>query len=292
MHPSSFHSYSKYDIALDQVVNQVIPGLNLFADLHRIHCGSLAASMLWVAKYQVKRGFYLEVQPLLTFLHYLACVVCRDLSIALEVKLLRVETLCALRDFEAAIHHFCYVINGNTLPKPADVIRSKIKPKTVSFNEKEPLFVGKNYQTLKYISIYQFNQIPYTNVYGKEFLNKVVLCQSRLLISIAEVIYDYPTFDELRSDDVADIQDQQFPGKSKDVSKESLKVQKSLPNGQRKKSREKSVEVPPLVLIDVKTVQPEVLKGKLLAAAEKMLKNILPTLVDSNEGKLILNSAK
>lgn len=209
------------------------------------------------------------MQPLLTLLHYLACVVCKDLSCALEVKLLRVQSLCALRDYEAAIHHFRHVINGHALPKPADVIRVKVKCRSLQFNAKDPLLYEKNYQTLMFLCNVRFNQSPYTNVYGKEFVNKVAVCQSNLLISIAELVHDLPSYDVLSEETGLE---------SQESSKESLKDAKSqskLPQGQQKKSRDKPLDSPPLLLVDVKSVQPDELKGKLIVAAETILTSVL-----------------
>lgn len=235
--------------------------------------------MIWVAKHQIRRGFYLEVQPTLALLQYFTCWVCQDLSTTLEVKLMRIESLCELGDYAAAIRHFVYVINGISMPKPGDMIRAKVLSHMAEFNNNEPPNVGNNYRTLKFLCGVRLNTTIHMAIYGEESCQKIYLCQVRLLLSIAQLIYDVPSFDateessELESREVTEV---------KEASKESLQSVHSSyirisPAIQRKKSKQLA-EVPPVSatsVAEIKHLPLTEMKGKLLASAEQILNNVM-----------------
>ena len=159
-----------------------------FTDLHHLHCGNLTISVVWIATRLIRTGFHLRCQPLLTLAHYLASAACQDLSTTIEVKLLRIESLCALGRFEAALYHFYCVVSGKFLPNPADFIRTKVQSRPLPFNDSKALADKLNNQTLHHLCSLNVNQSPYTNVYGRELCYKISVAQSQILISIAELV--------------------------------------------------------------------------------------------------------
>ena len=192
-----------YDVSSDQTIKQIIPGMAFFTDLHHLQCGNLTISVVWIATRLIRTGFHLRCQPLLTLAHYLASTICQDLPTTIEVKLLRIESLCALGRFEAVLHHFHHIVSGKCLPNPADFIRTKVQQsKPLPFDDSKALNERSNNQTLHNLCSINVNQSPYTNVYGRELCYKVSVVQSQILISIAELVSEVSDNDNFFLDDI------------------------------------------------------------------------------------------
>ena len=258
-----------YDVSSDQTIKQIVPGLAFFTDLHHLHCGNLTISVVWIATRLIRTGFHLRCQPLLTLGHYLASTVCQDLSTTIEIKLLRIESLCALGRFEAALHHFHHVVSGKCLPNPADIIRAKVLSRQLPFDDSKPLTDKKNFQTLNNLCLVNVNQSSYANIYGKELCHKISVAQSKILISIAELVNEVPS-EDVKDSSSADLMSGLLTAE-KSISVAQLRISKS--NVQFKKSRDKSDEVS---FIDMK--QSSLLnqiKWKLLNRADPIVREML-----------------
>lgn len=170
----------------------ILPGLNLFADQHRLNASSLMSTLAWLCKYLIKRGFYVEVQPLLTFSQYLANTICKSLQYAVEIKLLRVESLCKLNKFSLAFKYFQDICMGVTLPSPADILRNKYNQKFPSFSDSKHFSDHENIASLSTLCNFKFVAI-HQNVYGKVLCRMIAHAHSLLLIQLASVIKVLPS---------------------------------------------------------------------------------------------------
>jgi len=270
-----------YDISSEHNVTQIVSGFSLFSNPHLLHCGNLTSHVVWLCTRLMRTGFHLRCQPLLTFAHYLGSSICKDLSIVLEVKLLRIDSLCTLGRFGEALHHFYQVVSGKFLPNPADFIRARVQTKAMPFSNQKPLYEHHNHQTLMSLCSINFNQSPYTNIYGRELCYSITLCQARLLISIADLIYELPT--EPISESSANLsraesnaerpppKDLLSPTKSKSQEKKI----------QSKKSRDKRESIS---FIDVKTIAGGEIKWKLLDGAVTLVKDVFKLIVLPKDG--------
>ena len=264
-----------YDISPEHNVTQIVPGSNLFANPHLFHCGNLTSHVVWLCTRLTRTGFHLRCQPLLTLANYLGSSICKDLSVTIEVKLLRIDSLCALGRFEEALLHFHQIVSGKFLPNPADFIRSRVQTKVMPFSNQKPLSEYHNQQTLQTLCSVNVNQSPYTNIYGRELCYSITLCQAKLLVSIAELIYELPTEPNNDSNTSLVRAESQGEKPAKDVlSATKSKSQEKKTQAKRSKDKRESIS-----FIDVKTIAAGEIKWKLLDGAVDLVKDVLKVVV-------------
>lgn len=269
-----------YDISPEHNVTQIVPGYNLFANPHLFHCGNLTSHVVWLCTRLTRTGFHLRCQPLLTLAHYLGSSICKNLSVTLEVKLLRIDSLCALGRFEEALDHFHQIVSGKFLPNPADFIRARVQTKPMPFSNQKPLSEYQNHQTLQTLCSVNVSQSPYTNIYGRELCYSITLCQAKLLVSIADLIYELPTEPTDESTTSLPLADNQVEKLSKDV----LILTKSKSPEKKVQTRRSRDRRDSISFIDFKTLTAGEIKWKLLDGAVTLVKDVLKLIVLPEDG--------
>ena len=266
-----------YDIGPNHIITQIVPGLNLFTDQHRIHCGSLTANIIWLSRYLVKVGFYLEALPLLTFSHYLAHSICKDLRSVIEVKLLRIESLCHLNMFQLAFQYLIHVLTGGTLPGPAEIIRNKIQHRWSQLLNFKSIQDLKNQNILLDLCNFTLSQ-PHINVYGKFLCSKISVCQATLLVAMASVVSDTPTDDNIPTKEGA-------MEKLKEIKDTVILKTPRLPSKFRKSKEKTSDNINSISAIqEVVSMSKIQLTGRLFSAAETILEGVLKIMPSSVNG--------
>ncbi|XP_065653351.1 cilia- and flagella-associated protein 54-like isoform X2 [Hydra vulgaris] len=189
-HPLSCADYATYKIGQAYPTKHVLPGINLFSDDHHVNSASLLANMVWICKQLLIAGYYIEIQPLLTFSQYLSDQI-GHLSSAVEVKIMRVSSLIHLSLLNPAIDNFIDITSGFNLPAPADVISRNVFYKW-------PLIQDDILTSREFLnSLCQFNVTPHHLVaYGSSLCYQVCIQQAALLSAIASLSFEYPKFEK------------------------------------------------------------------------------------------------
>ena len=277
VHPSSYHSYMDYNIGVNKSIATIIPGTNLFSDNNRIHCSNLTDCAIWLAKHLIKFGFYLEAQPILTFTQYLATTICQDVSSIIEVKLLRVESLCHLNMFACAIEYFSQIISGSEIFGISDSMKLKIKLKLKKFDDSLSLWDETNVKIVNKLCTATLKDI-HSNIYGSCLCNKIVYAQANILVSMASVIYEIPIIYEHFNRD--------FGTSGKPITEVVTRTKQKASQSQKINVEEKCGEKPgeeviktsgkqksasmDIIKMDI-SVCPRTLKGRLLQFAEYII---------------------
>lgn len=267
VHPSSYFSYLDYNIGINNTVTQIIPGLNLFTDDHRIHCNNLLDSTIWLSKHLVQFGYHLEVHPILTFAQYLSSNICQDVKSCVEILLLKIKSLCNLKKFEHAIKYFCQIFLGKNIPKTTDLSKFKVSAKLQKFNENIFLFDERNV-----LIINEFIQLTlkdaHYKAYGSSLCDKIMLMQVNILIEMANLINEIPYASEKPTVDKLPVKESAIPPNS---SQGQMNVNESIDMMQKSSNQEdKRVDDKIKELSDY----PARLKHKLLQCSELIINDI------------------
>ena len=148
-------------------------------------------NLIWLSKRFVFDGFFVEVQPLLTLVQYLASTIAKNLYTSFLVKLLRIESLCEIQLFGEAIDFFVQVCCGKNLPSPANVIKNKYQAKWSNFTSLQKVNDIENGTVISQLCGFKLLPVHH-NVYGKAICQKIMQTQAFILIKLASVIHEIP----------------------------------------------------------------------------------------------------
>ena len=258
----------------------IIPGINLFSDDHRLYCVSMIDNLIWLSKRFIFDGFFVEVQPLLTLVQYLASTIAKNLYTSFLVKLLRIESLCEIQFFGEAIDFFVQVCCGKNLPSPANVIKNKYQGKWSSFASLKKVFDIENGTIISQLCGFKLLPI-HQNVYGKFICRKMMLIQAFILIKLASVIHEIPAKQSLNEKNV------QVLNLEKEVV-EKANTGRRTPASRKSKEKELTVQIESSLEMAQTSSSDNISadrKGSMLEAALSILKDIQSQTANHIRGK-------
>ena len=247
----------------------IIPGINLFSDDHRLYCISMIDNLIWLSRRFIFDGFFVEVQPLLTLVQYLANTIAKNLYTSFLVKMLRIESLCEIQLFGEAIDFFVLVCCGKNLPSPANVIRNKYQGKWSGFTSLKKVYDVENGTVISQLC--SFKLLPvHQNVYGKAVCQKIMLIQAFILIKLGSVIHEIPAKQILHEKNI------QVLNVEKEVV-EKASVGRRTPASRKSKEKELTVQIESSLEMAQTSSSGNISadrKGSMLEAALNILKDI------------------
>ncbi|XP_016077281.1 PREDICTED: cilia- and flagella-associated protein 54 [Miniopterus natalensis] len=186
-HPKAERCYAQYEIT------QLLPGIELFSDVHRADICSVVASLYYVIRELHFAKQNIIILPLLALYQYFVSGICQDLVRNLEVRILKIEVLIDLRFFSEAFHEMSQIFYGRNMPSliPAGS-KATGKVKTFqSFDSGKPLTSKENIQALDELINKGMPQILLT-VGHQHLLYKFSFVKAYFLISVAATINCVP----------------------------------------------------------------------------------------------------
>ena len=255
----------------------MLPGINLFSDEHRVNCASLIANMIWVCKQLLMVGFYIEIQPLLTFAQYLSSQVCHHLLSAVEVKLMRIASLVHLSFLNLAVNNFVDIVSGIDLPAPADVVRSE-------FSYDWPLVQDNVLTSHDLISALCKFKVTSCHLvtFGRLLCHQVSIQQAALLSALASLIFDYPEFTN------CDMNCSKIHSASKEDQSSNLNNKSSTLKGSENAFQDCSLLQ--TNIDQTLTLSSAQLRGRLLCTSTRILLDVLTKASENCSGEMRINS--
>ncbi|XP_054430479.1 cilia- and flagella-associated protein 54 [Pteronotus mesoamericanus] len=186
-HPKAERCYAQYEIT------QLLPGIELFSDVHRADICSVVASLYYVIRELHFAKQNIIILPLLALYQYFVSVICQDLVRNLEARILKIEVLTDLSFFSEAFHEMSQIFYGKNMPSliPAGV-KATVKVKVFqSFDSGKPLTSKENIQALDELINKALPQILIT-IGHQHLLNKFSFVRAYFLVSVAATINCVP----------------------------------------------------------------------------------------------------
>ncbi|KAJ0059037.1 hypothetical protein NL108_007303, partial [Boleophthalmus pectinirostris] len=75
--------------ASDVLIEDLLPGVDLFSDSSRLHLGTAVASLSFICHWLFSTGHYMKLLPMLSLYFYLVGSVCRDVQRTVQCKILK-----------------------------------------------------------------------------------------------------------------------------------------------------------------------------------------------------------
>ncbi|XP_036924021.1 cilia- and flagella-associated protein 54 [Sturnira hondurensis] len=186
-HPKAERCYAQYEIT------QLLPGIELFSDVHRADICSVVASLYYVIRELHFAKQNIIILPLLALYQYFVSGICQDLVRNLEARILKIEVLTDLRFFSEAFHEMSQIFYGKNMPSlvPAGV-KASVKVKVFqSFDSGKPLTSKENIQALDELIQKGLPQVLVA-IGHQHLLNKFSFVKAYLLVSVAATINCVP----------------------------------------------------------------------------------------------------
>ncbi|KAK7926125.1 hypothetical protein WMY93_008435 [Mugilogobius chulae] len=98
--------------ASDVIVEDLLPGMDLFSDPSRLHCGTIISSLSFICQWLFSTGHYIKLLPMLALYLFLVGSVCRDITRTIECKILKIRTLTELGLFTEAAKETLLLTKG------------------------------------------------------------------------------------------------------------------------------------------------------------------------------------
>ncbi|XP_071372086.1 cilia- and flagella-associated protein 54, partial [Centroberyx affinis] len=96
--------------------DELLPGVNLFSEAHRVHLGSAVTSLNFLCYWLYTTGHYITLLPMLALYLHFAGTVCRDVQRTVEAKILKIRALTELSLFAQAIKEAVQLTQGKGVP--------------------------------------------------------------------------------------------------------------------------------------------------------------------------------
>ncbi|XP_062522580.1 cilia- and flagella-associated protein 54-like isoform X2 [Corticium candelabrum] len=192
-HPQADCEYVRYDIGPDGVASELVPGIDLFSDYFRCNVQSLVAALEWNIEELLRTRYFLNVLPLISFHHYVACIVCRDVCQTVQSRLWRLEALTGLCCFSEAIHVLSELVCGYRLPQAgsSSFLPAESRMTSVKFSNGLPLTDQSNYKVMTQLFKKSLST-SLSSLYGKRLTSLLNIGQARLQITIASTVNNSP----------------------------------------------------------------------------------------------------
>ncbi|XP_072301761.1 cilia- and flagella-associated protein 54 [Eucyclogobius newberryi] len=104
--------------ASDLVIEELLPGVDLFSDPSRLHLSTTIASLNFICQWLFSTGHYMKLLPMLALYLYFVGSVCRDVQRTIECKILKIRTLTELGLFTEAVKETLLLTKGAGIRLP------------------------------------------------------------------------------------------------------------------------------------------------------------------------------
>nr|XP_046266152.1 cilia- and flagella-associated protein 54-like isoform X1 [Scatophagus argus] len=135
-HPQADLEYADHNIG-----EELLPGVNLFSEPHRVHLGTTVTSLNFICHWLFSTGYYITLLPILTlYLHFVGNV-CRDVQRTVEGKILKIRALTEMCLFTEAVKESVQLTQGTgvLLPYGHYIAKDSLKPVKIFFSNKSLL---------------------------------------------------------------------------------------------------------------------------------------------------------
>ncbi|XP_065819323.1 cilia- and flagella-associated protein 54 isoform X4 [Labrus bergylta] len=110
--------------------DELLPGVDLFSEPHRLHLGTTVASINFICCWLFTTGYHITLLPILALYQHFVGTVCRDVQRTVEAKILKIRTLSELCLFTEAVKESVQLIQGTgvLLPYGQYIAKNNLQP--------------------------------------------------------------------------------------------------------------------------------------------------------------------
>ncbi|KAM3869188.1 cilia- and flagella-associated protein 54 [Diretmus argenteus] len=182
-HPQCDLQYASHSIG-----DELLPGVDLFSEPHRVHLGTTVASLNFLCYWLYTAGHYTTLLPMLAlYLHFVGPV-CRDVQRTVEGKILKIRALTELSLFTQAIKEAVQLMQGQGVLLPHGHHISIDNPARKFYSNKSLL---GNAQALE--DLVNCDLAPEVHrLYGSTLCHRCNLARIQLVLALSSTIHSLP----------------------------------------------------------------------------------------------------
>ncbi|XP_026184047.1 cilia- and flagella-associated protein 54 isoform X2 [Mastacembelus armatus] len=170
--------------------DELIPGVSLFSEPHRVHLGTTVASLNFICHWLFTTGYYIKLLPILAFYQHIVGNVCRDLQRTVEGKILKIRALTELCLFTEAVKEVIQLIQGIgiLLPYGHYIAKDNLHPVKKFYSNRSLLDNAEALDELVNCDI-----MPEVRVlYGSTLCLRFYLARVQLVLALSNTVHGPP----------------------------------------------------------------------------------------------------
>eukprot|EP00064_Thunnus_orientalis_P016483 superscaffoldBa00003282_g16549 len=113
-----FKPQADLQYASHSIGDELLPGVDLFSEPHRVHLGTTVTSLNFICHWLFITGYQITLLPMLALYQYFVGTVCRDVQRSVEGKILKIRALTELCLFTEAVNEAVQVAQGTGVRLP------------------------------------------------------------------------------------------------------------------------------------------------------------------------------
>ncbi|XP_036976615.1 cilia- and flagella-associated protein 54-like isoform X3 [Acanthopagrus latus] len=131
--PQADLQYADYIIG-----DELLPGVDLFSESHRVHLGTTVASLNFICYWLFSTGYYITILPMLALYIHFVGTICRDVRRTVEGRILKIRALTKLCLFSEAVKESVQLTQGRgvLLPHGHCITKDHLQPVKTFYNNK------------------------------------------------------------------------------------------------------------------------------------------------------------
>ncbi|XP_030009343.1 cilia- and flagella-associated protein 54 [Sphaeramia orbicularis] len=168
--------------------DELLPGVDLFSEFHRIHLGTTVTGLNFICHWLFTTGYHIMLLPMLAlYLHFVGTV-CRDVQRTVEGKILKIRALTELGLFTEAVKEVVQLTTGTGIRLPIGHYINKHQNVRMFYSNKSLL---DNTEVLEELVNCDFTPEVRT-LYGSTLCLHFYLARIQLVLAISSTIYGHP----------------------------------------------------------------------------------------------------
>uniref|UniRef100_UPI0009B47C99 cilia- and flagella-associated protein 54 n=1 Tax=Monopterus albus TaxID=43700 RepID=UPI0009B47C99 len=173
--------------ASHSIGDELLPGVDLFSEPHRIHLGTTVSSLNFVCQWLFTTGYYITLLPILAlYLHFVGTM-CRDVQRTVEGKIIKIRALTELYLFTEAVKEAVQLTQGIgvLLPYGHYIARDNLQPVKMFYSNKSLL---ENAEALDELVNCDFAPQVRT-LYGPTLCLRFNLARIQLVLALSNTVH-------------------------------------------------------------------------------------------------------
>ncbi|XP_041657541.1 cilia- and flagella-associated protein 54-like isoform X3 [Cheilinus undulatus] len=189
--PQADLQYANHDIG-----DELLPGVDLFSELHRLHLGTTVASLNFVCFWLFTTGYNIMLLPMLALYQHFVGTVCRDVQRTVEAKILKIHALTELCLFTEAVKESVQLTQGIgiLLPHGHYIAKDNLQPIKRFYSNKSLL---DNAEALE--ELLNSELAPEVcKEYGSTLCLRSNLARVELILALSNTAHDPPVTESIK----------------------------------------------------------------------------------------------
>ncbi|XP_030294030.1 cilia- and flagella-associated protein 54 isoform X2 [Sparus aurata] len=191
--PQADFQYADYIIG-----EELLPGVDLFSESHRVHLGTTVASLNFICYWLFSTGYYITILPMLALYIHFVGTVCRDVRRTAEGRILKIRALTKLYLFSEAVKESVQLTQGIgvLLPLGHCITKDHLQPVKTFYSNKS---LVDNAEALEDLVNCDFAPEVRT-LYGSTLCLRFNLARIQLVLALSGTLHGPPVPDSVEGE--------------------------------------------------------------------------------------------